>query len=280
MDLGDIIERFLATGEIDARAPAWPRRSRADREAAEARLRAVLAKVVRHRAHRAPGRGRGPWVEPPELSAEALAPRLRPMLEGLLCPEAASALLQALPGRLLVPSPQNFEALAERLPPSVAWSLANLLLDDLGAPTLADDVPVLDGFCWDARAYIAGRALRGVDGGGEARDVVVHELAHLLHDVPGAVFGLKPARLPPIAVPPARQETFAYAVELFSCRLRDGRWPSFDALLHDRRVDAAALLALRGACEAAPEEGWRSLLLFGSEGRLGPAADVGAARAG
>lgn len=280
MDLGDLIERFLHTGEVDARAPGWPRRSRVERAAAEDSLRAVLAKVVRYRAHRAPGRGRGANGDPPELSASALGPRLSPMLEGLLGVEAAGTLLAALPGRLLVPSPQNFEALAARLPPSVAWSLANLLLDDLGAPTLADDVPVLDGFCWDARAYIAGRALRARDLGGDARDVVVHELAHLLHDVPNGVFGLRPAKAPPIAVPPARQETFAYAVELFSCRLRDGRWPSFDALLHDRRVDAAALVALRLGCEADLGAGWSLLRHFGAEGALTVCPGVEAARAG
>ena len=269
MDLGDTIERFLLTGEVDAAAPDGPRRTREQRAAAEQTIRSVLAKVVRHRARRAPGRVRGAGadpVDPPELAPEALALRLSPVLTGLLGPSSAAALLTAWPGRVLVPTPENFEALAARLPLSVGWSLANLLLDDLGAPTLADDVPVLDGFCWDARAYIAGRALRGRDGGGEARDVVVHELAHLLHDVPNGVFGLRPAKAPPLIVPPARQETFAYGVESFACRLRDGQWPSLRALLHDRRVDAAALRAVQRGCEAAPEAGWALLRRFGEEG--------------
>ena len=259
MDLGERIEHYLLTGEV----PAGHRLPPAMRPVVDRRLREVLVAVVRHRAARAPRRR----VRSP-LDAAAVAERLRPMLTGLLPPPAADLALQRLPGRVVIPCILGFPALLEGLSLPEAWALANLLLDDLGAPPLADDTPVVDGLCAGGRAFIAGRAL--IDDGepDRGRDVIVHEVAHLLHSVSASALELPGVRGAVLPVPAARHETFAWAAERLSCRLRSGRWPALSAAVHDRRADLGALHALSLAAEVEPSSAWSVLRTFALVGAL------------
>jgi hypothetical protein len=267
MDVGEVIEQYLLTGE----PPPWRRVPPAARRAVELRLRQVLVAVVRHRAARAPFRR--PRAAP---EAPALAARIAPMLHGLLEPGIAARALAVLPGRLVIPQVRTFAEDIDQVDLPEAWSLANLLLDDLGAPPISDDTPVLDGLCAAGRAFVAARAVDGAGEAGGGRDVVVHELAHLLHTLPGGVFGVSPADAPLLRVPPARQEPFAWAAERLCCRLREGRWPPLDAALHDRRVDLDTLRRLSAAAEAAPAGAWAGLRRFAEEGVLPTVPPAGA----
>ena len=55
-----------------------------------------------------------------------------------------------------------------------------MLLDAMGAPPLSDTAPQLDGFCVQGRAWVLPRALTAED---PRVDVIVHEVAHLLHEL-------------------------------------------------------------------------------------------------
>lgn len=266
MDVGEVIEQYLLTGE----PPQWRRVPPAARRGVEQRLRQVLVAVVRHRAARAPRRR--PRAAP---EAPALAARIAPMLHGLLEPAQAARALAVLPARLVIPQVRTFAEDIDQVGLAEAWSIANLLLDDLGAPPISDDTPVLDGLCASGRAFVAARAVDGGGGLAGDRDVVVHELAHLLHTLPAGVFGLTPAEPPLLAVPPARQEPFAWAAERLSCRLHAGRWPPLDAALHDRRVDLEVLRRLSLAAEADPGAAWSGLRRFAVDGLLPPVPGVG-----
>src|SRR4030095_15040840 len=110
----------------------------------------------------------------------------------------AAKLLSALPERVVVLSPSTFAAQVADLPLRMAWDLANVLRDAVGAPPLGDDAPELDGLCDAGRAFVLPAALLSNE---LFPDVVVHEVAHLLHVVPAAEVGLARARGPILPIP-------------------------------------------------------------------------------
>ena len=257
MDPSDAIERFLSTGTWDPAFPDWEGPLAERRRRGTATLREILCRVVAWRASRAP-------VAIPRAPADREATirrRLRPMLAGLFDPPDAAALIEALPGRVSVLTPASFPAAAATLPLATAWDLANLLLDDLRAPPLSDDVPQLDGLCAAGRAYVLPRALAAPPG----VDVLVHEAAHLLHLLPRAALGLEPAALPILAVPPRRRETFAYGLEAYAVCLRDGVDTIGELGRDDARVDPARLRAL--VEEARAGGGWAVFRRYARVGR-------------
>jgi len=97
----------------------------------------------------------------------------------------------------------------------------------------------------------------------ERVDVLVHEVAHLLHTVERGRLGLSGGG-PVLCVPAVHHETFAYACELWACR--EVRSPDArakledivqDIVLADARVSRSHLLALLRQAEV---EGWTALL--------------------
>jgi hypothetical protein len=84
-------------------------------------------------------------------------------------------------------------------------------------PTLSDDVPQLDGICAAGCAWVLPRAFAA----SPHSDVLVHEVAHLLHLLRRDEVGLGGEGLL-IGVPPRRRETFAYACEAWAIALRAG----------------------------------------------------------
>ncbi|MDP2305152.1 MAG: hypothetical protein Q8P18_03915 [Pseudomonadota bacterium] len=245
MSISEAIEHFITTGEHDPHFANWEGNVVERRRRGSADLRDVLTRIVGYRSARGPGR------RVPDDVAGQVRRRVAPMVEGLLSGAEAAAFAAALGGRVHVVTPTTFGTVIEALPPRVGWDIANLLLDDLGAPPLSDDTPELDGMCSNGQAWLLPRAFT------EARpysDVVVHEVAHLLHTVRSAELGLTGAR-PLLAVPPRRRETFAYACEVWACvtRVPAERWGAeLDAFRDtatpaDARVDRDALDRVLGA---------------------------------
>jgi hypothetical protein len=260
MTPSDAVERYLFTGEHDPAFPAWSGRVAARRRVGGEVLRGVLARVVEHRARRAPLRAR----RAPDNAAAIVRERTSGLLRGLLGPDEAAHLEWIVPERVVVIDVDSFAIIANRVCLDTAWRLANVLLDDVGAPPLSDDTPTLDGVCAHGRAWVTGRAFAPP---GPFADVLAHEVAHLLHDLNRGDVQLTPAGQPVIAVPPLARETFAYAAEVWSCVVRSAPDQASrreqvatylaDHLPVDFRVDPARLgAALRAAAED-PVCGWR-----------------------
>jgi len=258
---GPLIEDFLATGELDAADPGWG----AAPDEVESTLKRVLVRIVRYRAARAPLRAGRPPADP----AAAVAQRAGPLVHGLLPPERAPAALLALSARVQVVTPSAYAAQVARLGPAEGWCLANLLLDDLGAPPLGDEAPELDGFCAGGLAWVLPRAFALPTDPDDPVDVIVHEVAHLMHRVPARALGLGGDGAPLLRVPDARAEVFAYAAELWSVRVRAGAEARpLDPLLHaarrlqDARAPRAPVeAALRAAAAAPAGQGFHALLV-------------------
>jgi hypothetical protein len=239
--MADPIERFLHTGEFDPQFRDWEGTAAERRRQGMATLRDVLVRVTRWRADRAPlSLGR----VPPDADAR-IQERLRPMLEGLFDPAESARLLDELPRHVVVLTPSTFAVEVARLPLGTAWDLANVLLDQVGAPPLGDDAPTLDGLCDETgRAWILPAALRSEEA---FPDVVVHEGAHLLHT---------PSAGGPLRLTPRRRETFAYACEIWSGVLRGADVTAALAAITDARVQRKVLERL---LSDAAQRGWTAI---------------------
>ncbi len=250
----ELIERFLATGRLPRAWPDWEGEPAARRQAAEAAVREVLGRIVRWRARKAP---LSVGAAPADPGAIVVA-RARPMVEGLFPAAEAPSVLAYLPTCVRVVTPEAYPELIAALSPSAAWDLANLLLDAMGAPPLADDTPELEGLSHACLGYVLPAAfLPEAD-----TDVLVHEIAHLLHSVPRGKVGLRPAQKPLLHVPTASHELFAYACEAWSrlCTEADPRAavalrrvgpPPVDARVDRAELDRVLTEAAEGASWAA-----------------------------
>jgi hypothetical protein len=154
---------------------------------------------------------------------------------------------------------QDFAAQVRALPIEDAWCLANIVLEDMGAPPLSDDAPQLDGICTADAMWVPPGAFRPAT---PTTDVLVHEVAHLFHTVDRSLFGLSGTG-PVWIIPPDAHETFAYACELWACRERTppkDRTDVSEAVecvrMADARVDMGSL---RDLLVAADVEGWRAI---------------------
>lgn len=252
----DEVERFIATGEHDPRFAAWGGSLSERRRTGAAALKDVLRRIVGYRSARGVGSGR----VPPDVDAQ-VRHRVTPLLRGLFARPEADRLLDVLPSRVHVVTPLTFGTLLEDVGPGTAWDLANLLLDDIGAPPLSDDTPQLDGLANAGHAWLLPRAFA------EARpysDVVVHEVAHLLHGIRREELDWSPPTAPVLAVPPRRRETFAYACEVWACIAREPAEARhahlttfrFGFAPDDARVSRSHLDALLDAAAACPDGGW------------------------
>jgi hypothetical protein len=259
MSASDSVERFLSTGEHDPRFPGFEGNIVERRRRGTALLKDVLGRIVGWRAQRARRAPRVPTDVPARIRA-----RIRPLVVGLFPAKEVEALVGPLADRVVVVTPNAFAALIADVPLRAAWDIANLLLDDLGAPPLADDTPSLDGLSAAGRAWVPARA---VSTDIVFPDVIVHEVAHLTHMLHRSEFGLAGPG-PLVAVPPRRSETFAYACEVWAAAERGVA--TVDALLaesghHDARVDRRALTAL--LLRASEGGGWGVIRAWGETRR-------------
>lgn len=258
----DAVERFLATGEHDPDFRAWPGARAARRAAGAAALAQVLRRVVDWRARHAPLAQSAAPSDP----GAAVRARIAPLITGLFRPERAAALIALLPLRVEVLTTRSLGQRGAALPLADQWSLANLLLDDMGAPPLADDTPQLDGICADGRAWVLPRAFAP---GPPYTDVIVHEVAHLLHALSARDLGIGASGRPLLRVAARDRETFAYAAEVWACVTRAASDPParrdsvqrFErgAAAADARVDRGRLLAVLDAAARAEDDGWGAI---------------------
>lgn len=254
----DTVERYLRTGEH-----ALGESSVRGREAPahEAALRRILGRVLRYRADRAPLRRRRRIGDVHRVVTD----RVAPMVHGLLGPDAGAA-MAAIPQRVVVVEAETFDERTADLSLCDAWALANVLLDDLGAPPLADDVPAIDGLVSAGRAWVPAGAL------GPSRpftDVLVHEVAHLLHEVPRGDLDLAPANAPLVRVARADRETWAYSCEVWAwIERQEARQRARTDLVRrylsdhrpaDHRVDISRLTGVLEAAAQAENDGWKQL---------------------
>jgi hypothetical protein len=256
--MADPVESFLMTGEHDRQFPDWPGNLAARRAAGTATMRDVLVRVTQWRVNRAPlSLGR----VPPDAEARVRT-RIAPLIEGMFDPDDAAKLLSTLPERVVVLTPSTFAAQVSDLPLGMGWDLANVLLDAVGAPPLGDDAPELDGLCDAGRAFVLPAALRSEQ---PFPDVVVHEVAHLLHIVPAVDVGLGRAKTPVLEIPPRERETFAYACEVWAGAIHGGldgtaeRALQFASTTSDARANRKTIDALLSTAAKRPEDGWAIL---------------------
>lgn len=214
MQTDEVLERFLATGEFPPGLPGFTGPPAQRRQAAERAVREVLVRIVGWRCSRCPIQ-----LPPEPADAEAVVrARVEPMVRGLLPPSEAALVLRKLPANVFVVTPQRYPELIRGIPPRTAWSLANLLLDAVGAPPLADDTPELDGLCEGSRSFVLPTAFLPQEG---TDDILVHEFSHLLHSARRGDVGLGPAADPLLRIAPHDRETFAWACEIWSTLERD-----------------------------------------------------------
>lgn len=251
MARSEAIEAFLATGSPPVHWGAWGD----DAARGEASMRRALVRVVAHRCEGAPLRGRIPTADPAVVVLE----RARGMLDGLLHADEARAMAQLLRERVIVVTPESYASDISKLSLEDAWTLANVLLEDLGVPPISDDTPQLDGLCAAGHAWVPPGGLHAHT---PTTDVVVHEVAHLLHMLTRRDLGLEGGTGPLVPIPPELHESFAYACELWSCGDGSGvRGAVITEAMHaahlmDVRVDRERLGA---ALDAAARGGWAAL---------------------
>lgn len=262
MSISDSVERFLATGEPDPDFGAWPGTLAQRRRKGGEALSQVLRRIVGWRAKGAPLA----LDRVPPDATERVRQRIHPLVTGLFAEAPAAVLLQALPPRVQIVTVRRFQEGCTDLPLYAQWALANMLLDAMGAPPLSDDAPQLDGFCAAGRAWVLPRAFVETD---PRVDVLVHEVAHLLHDLRRGELGWTPAAGPVLAVPARQRETWAYACEIWAWATRGD--PDAEALAarvaraasgrahDDARVDAPRLQRLLSAALEQPEQAWQRI---------------------
>lgn len=280
MGRSETIEQFLATGEHGDAFDGWE----GDADARAGQGRRTLARILRRIvAWRAPHAPLAVGAAPADVAARTEA-RIAPMLTGLFGPARAARLSPALARRVEVVDPARFDGGCRDLPLHAQWALANMLLDAMGAPPLSDTAPQLDGFCVQGRAWVLPRALTAED---PRVDVIVHEVAHLLHELTPAE--LLPgtgadAERPLVRVPLTQRETWAYGCEIWAWSSRGApAGPTLAARVRqaasgrahdDARVDAPRLRRVLEEAVANPDAGWQHLVrgvdaeLF--EGALAP----------
>ncbi len=214
MQTDEVLERFLATGEFPPGLPGFTGPPAQRRQAAERAVREVLVRIVGWRTSRCPIQ----LPAPPENAEAVVRERVEPMVRGLLPAADAMMVLRKLPACVAVVTPQTYPALIRGVPARTAWDLANLLLDAVGAPPLADDTPELDGLCEGSKSFVLPTAFLPQAG---TDDILVHEFAHLLHSARRGDVGLGPAADPILRIAERDRETFAWACEIWSALERD-----------------------------------------------------------
>jgi hypothetical protein len=257
MQSDEVLERFLATGEFPPGLPGFTGPPAQRRQAAERAVREVLVRIVSWRCSRSPIQ-----LPAPPADAEAqVRDRVEPMVRGLLPAGEVALVLRKLPAFVRVVTPTSFPALIKGVPARTAWDLANLLLDAVGAPPLADDTPELDGLCHASASFVLPTAFLPQEG---TDDVLVHELSHLLHSARRGDVGLGPAGEPILKIAPNDRETFAWACEIWSALERDPatRRAGLDTWLagptpDDARIDQPRLRRILERAEGG--EGWNAL---------------------
>lgn len=171
------IEHYLATGESDPLGSAWPGGQVLERvqNAHRARRGALVTEVRRRTEGRTP-----PPL--PEFDLATFAHRkLEPMVCGLLPKSEQAVVLEVIARSIVFVTPDSIEStLFKASFDSTAWTIANLYLGSVRAEFLSPDAPSAVGLCVNNTCYVSTHYFHDDD---RFADFVVHEAAHLLHDL-------------------------------------------------------------------------------------------------
>ena len=260
------VAHFLATGECDPLGGAFPGAHALERITGyERHLRMALLTEVRQRE-----RGRRQDRIPQDFDAVAWTRRkVQPMIDGLFQPAERSAILEvAARSIVFLTRDAAHRAIRENGYLESAWKLANIYLHSLGAPVLGGEQNAILGMSEETTCYVSTDYFVDQD---PYADYVVHEVAHIFHNCKRQTLELphSQSREWLLDIAYAKRETFAYACELYSRILEQGRdRATRSALLAryaespkcpDGRVDADELNdVLKEAVPA--RNGWKCIL--------------------
>ena len=137
------------------------------------------------------------------------------MVHGLFKRAEVEVVLDSLENSVVFLTPDTIEKTLLSEDPSAAWELASVYLRSIGADPISKESPQIVGMSAELKCYVSMEYFSGAD---RFDDFVVHEAAHVFHNVKRRTIGLRgsPRKewLLPIAV--RKRETFAYACEAYS----------------------------------------------------------------
>ena len=259
------IERYLRTGETDVLSSAWPGNTFLEKAVnGEAALREALVAEVARRTEEAAD----PEALPTELTRFARE-RVAPMVRGLFPRGEQETVLDILGRSVVFLTPSNIaRVLREARWPGTAWDLANLYLASVDAELLSEEAPSIVGLSEETTCYVPVEYFQVED---PFADFVVHEAAHVFHNVKRRTAGLEETRTREwlLDIDFRKRETFAYSCEAFSRIVALGESPTDRRRLLSEleggpmpmtdRVDADEYVAiLREAVLA--RNGWKRIL--------------------
>lgn len=261
----DEIERFLRTGDSDPLFLAWSGNTLVRCQTGDDALRDALSAEVRRRTA-----GRPPADAPAGMDVDLLVrQKLDRMVRGLFPISDREAVLHALLRGVCILTSERIESVLRACPwPDTAWTVANIYLREMGAPTLRDDFPPVVGLSVETVSYVSVGYFSDDD---PFADFVVHEAAHAFHNSKRETIGLPPRERQPwlLDIAYGKRETFAYACEAYSRILDLGTTARARRELvgrlaqqpppADERVDATEFIEIVDeACSA--RNGWTRIL--------------------
>ena len=179
--------------------------------------------------------------------------KFEPMVRGLFRRDECDRVLTLLTNSVIFVTRDNIQELIRRESLGTAWDIANLYLRSIGADVISENAPCIVGLLVDSTCFVSTEYFADED---PFADYVVHEAAHIFHNVKRRTIGLKEKRscewLLPIKF--QKRETFAYSCEVYSRivalsrRLADRRMllQELQATLSisDDRVDTAEVIEI------------------------------------
>ena len=259
------IRRYLGTGEHDMLFRAWTGENTLDRlnRGHEAMLDALVAEVKRRM---------GTPSTPAALQGLDLVHFARckaePMVRGLFPKTEQEVMLGLVERSVVFLTPDSIESVLRDCKwLSTAWKLANMYLMSVNAEPLGRDTANMVGLSEELTCYVSLDYFRQQH---PFADFVVHEIAHVFHNVRCQSIGLRETRTRkyPLSIDFRKRETFAYACEAYSQILERASKPAerralaqqFDGFdVDDDRVDSSEVASVvRCACE--PRNGWKVIL--------------------
>ena len=169
------------------------------------------------------------------------------MVRGLFKRTEVEVVLDSLENSVVFLTPDTIEETLLLEDPNTAWELASLYLRSIGAEPISEEAQQIVGMSAELKCYVSMKYFTEVD---PFDDFVVHEAAHVFHNVKRRTIGLRESPRKEWLLPIVfqKRETFAYACEAYSRILDLGMRPQdrqmhFDQLKQsfcppDERVDA------------------------------------------
>jgi hypothetical protein len=207
------IEHYLSTGEYDLLFRSFDGAGTLDRiqRGSRAIVEALVAEVHARSANCL-------FVHEKRIPSDLegfTSALVTPMVKGMFSRKEVPVIVDLLKSSVHFVTPLSFADLLRNETPETAWHIANLYLNGLDLASLSDLSPSLVGLAVGNRCYISMKYFEEED---PFADFVVHEAAHIFHNVKRETVGLPSTRTREWLLPIRYQkrETFAYACEAYS----------------------------------------------------------------